>query len=284
MKVVVSREPQVQPSAWLGASWARAHIRELEDKYAVGARELEGDIVRVSKQFGVLSRFTAFLAVDRSEVVNKGGNLVQVVQPVEQPAGWDMLARGGVMAAPGGPPMGGAMPFAAPRAMAAGPMSAAGSLGGPPSPAKARGRMPQGPDASPPRPAPMAPPPPPAASFQNVPMREYSRKEEAADVSPYLVKLATFARDLEALARDGAALGALRLMRQRLAEWVEDLRSVGGHDALADAVEHEVKRLSAALAGANDLAGEVRAVAAELARLAAGGAPPRKAGRAEFWK
>lgn len=116
-------------------------------------------------------------------------------------------------------------------------------------------------------------------------MRESERRlEEAADVSPYLAKLATFGRDLEALARDGAELGALRLLRQRLTEWVEDLRSVGGHDALADAVEHEVKRLSASLAGAIDRASEVLAVATELRRLAAGGAPPRKAGRAEFWK
>jgi hypothetical protein len=109
-------------------------------------------------------------------------------------------------------------------------------------------------------------------------------KEEAPDASPYLAKLATFARDLEELARQGADLGALRLLRQRLAEWVEDLRSVGGHDALAAAVEREVKRLSAALASGNNLASEAQAVATELARLAGGGAPPRKTGREEFWK
>ena len=42
-----------------------------------------------SKQFSVLSRFTAFLAIDRSEVANKGGILRQLVQPVESPAGWE---------------------------------------------------------------------------------------------------------------------------------------------------------------------------------------------------
>ena len=108
-------------------------------------------------------------------------------------------------------------------------------------------------------------------------------KAEVADASAYLAKLAQLARDLMTHANE-ADVGALRLLRQRLTEWVEDLRSVGGHDALADAVEHEVKRLSVALAGSGDLASEARAVATELARLADGGAPPKKSGRADFWK
>jgi hypothetical protein len=61
------------------------------------------------------------------------------------------------------------------------------------------------------------------------------------------------------------------------------VRSVGGHDALATAVEQLVQRLSAALAAGQDVAGEAVAVAAELARLAAGGAPPPPPKRA-FWK
>lgn len=39
---------------------------------------------------GVLSRFTAFVAVDRAEMVNLGGVGHQVVQAVELPAGWEM--------------------------------------------------------------------------------------------------------------------------------------------------------------------------------------------------
>ena len=54
-----------QASTWLAASWARAHLRDLDDRYATGARELEPEIVRLSKQFGVLSRFTAYVAVDQ---------------------------------------------------------------------------------------------------------------------------------------------------------------------------------------------------------------------------
>jgi Ca-activated chloride channel homolog len=306
MKPRVAREPQGQ-GAWLAASWARAYIRELDDKYALGARELEAEIVRVSKQFSVLSRFTAFLAVDRSEVVNKDGKLVQVVQPVESPAGWD-ARQGNVRAATRAagvmpPPMAPIPVSAAPMVKAAQRMSAA-PMGG------MRGRMPsaprptesvpfppelelernimgapQGPNASPPRPmpAPMqsAPSAPPAYYAPRVDKRE---EAGAADASAYLAKLATLARELEAQARGGAAVGALRLLRQRLTEWVEDLRSVGGQDALADAVEHQVKRLSAALANATDLAAEALAVATELAQLADGGAPPRKTGRAEFWK
>nr|MDQ3299797.1 VWA domain-containing protein [Myxococcota bacterium] len=80
----------------LGASWARARIRDLEDRYAIGERgELEHEIVTLSKRFSVLSRFTAFLAIDRSEVANAGGKLRQIVQPVETPAGWE----GGAVAA-----------------------------------------------------------------------------------------------------------------------------------------------------------------------------------------
>ncbi len=71
--------------------WARGRLRELEDRYVVGVGDkatLEREIVDVSLRFGVLCRFTSFVAVDRSETVNPGGTVHGVVQPVEQPAGW----------------------------------------------------------------------------------------------------------------------------------------------------------------------------------------------------
>ncbi len=81
----------------LSAVWARGSLREMEDRYAIGAdREtLEKQIVRVSLRFGVLCRFTSFVAVDRAAVVNAGGEVHQVTQPVEMPAGWEdqLLAR-----------------------------------------------------------------------------------------------------------------------------------------------------------------------------------------------
>jgi hypothetical protein len=72
------------------------------------------------------------------------------------------------------------------------------------------------------------------------------------------------------------------MVRQRLTEWVEDLRSVGTHGDLANAVEQLVARLTAALGG-TDLASEAAGIAQELAQLA-GGAPPPKKSRGAFWK
>ncbi|MBO2460359.1 VIT domain-containing protein [Actinomadura violacea] len=70
------------------AIWARAHLRDLEDRYTVGGPpDLEQHIVETSLRFGVLCRFTAFVAVD-SRVVTDSAAPHQVVQPVEVPSGW----------------------------------------------------------------------------------------------------------------------------------------------------------------------------------------------------
>ena len=91
----------------------------------------------------------------------------------------------------------------------------------------------------------------------------------------------------------GLLAPAIRLVRQRLTQWVEDVRSVGGSRDLADAVEALVKRLSAALAAPANLVAEAMAIAAELATLAAGAPPPpappenpkeKKKSRLAFWK
>jgi Ca-activated chloride channel family protein len=76
----------------LTSVWARAHVRDLEDRYAstMGLEpELEQRIVRTSLEFGVLSRFTAFVAVD-AVVVNQDGHSHRVIQPVEIPQGWEL--------------------------------------------------------------------------------------------------------------------------------------------------------------------------------------------------
>ncbi|MGC5013909.1 VIT domain-containing protein [Streptosporangium sp. DT93] len=67
--------------------WARARLRSLEDRYAAGDRSLETEIVETSLRYGVLCRFTAFVAVD-SQVVAEGGPGHRVIQPVELPRGW----------------------------------------------------------------------------------------------------------------------------------------------------------------------------------------------------
>ena len=73
------------------AAWARGRIRQLEDRYAAGFCDrgaLKRSIIATSLRFGVLCRFTAYVAVDRAVVVNEGGELHQITQPVEMPAGW----------------------------------------------------------------------------------------------------------------------------------------------------------------------------------------------------
>lgn len=69
------------------AQWARARLRDLEDAYAAGDHTLEQRIVTTSLRYGVLCRFTAFVAVD-TRVVNEGGEARRVTQPVELPSGW----------------------------------------------------------------------------------------------------------------------------------------------------------------------------------------------------
>jgi Ca-activated chloride channel homolog len=79
----------------LTTTWARAHLRDLEDRYAADPspdRGLERRIVDTSLRFGVLCRFTAFVAAD-VQVVNEGGTLHRVLQPVDAPAGWSMFDR-----------------------------------------------------------------------------------------------------------------------------------------------------------------------------------------------
>jgi Ca-activated chloride channel family protein len=122
------------------ANWARAHLRDLEDRYAclpdhdtAALTRLEHEITEVSLGYGVLCRFTAFVAVD-SRVVTDGTAPHRVTQPVELPSAWvppsapAQPAFGGVgyAAAPGAPlPM---SPSSAPRPMRA------------PGPAAGRGR------------------------------------------------------------------------------------------------------------------------------------------------
>jgi len=82
------------------ALWARAHLRDLEDRYASlaigGPAELgrlEQQITSLSLRQGVLCRFTAFVATD-TRVVTAGGVPHPVTRPVEFPAGWDPAAFG----------------------------------------------------------------------------------------------------------------------------------------------------------------------------------------------
>jgi Ca-activated chloride channel family protein len=96
------------------ANWARAHLRDLEDRYASLAghdaaelARLEHQITDVSLRYSVLCRFTAFVAVD-SRVVTDGAVPHRVTQPVELPAGWAPTELGRLYAAPTPRPAGAA--------------------------------------------------------------------------------------------------------------------------------------------------------------------------------
>ncbi|BBX73043.1 DUF4349 domain-containing protein [Mycobacterium shinjukuense] len=68
------------------ARWARAHLRDLEDRYAWAATaDLAKRIIDTSIRFGVLCRFTAYVAA-HGPVVAEGALLHRVLQPVEAPA------------------------------------------------------------------------------------------------------------------------------------------------------------------------------------------------------
>ena len=72
--------------------WAKAYITDLEDSYRVAAHakqsELKEQIIKVSVAHAVLSKFTAFVAVDLAEIVNPDGSRKKVIQPVATPAEW----------------------------------------------------------------------------------------------------------------------------------------------------------------------------------------------------
>jgi Ca-activated chloride channel family protein len=106
-------------------------IRDLEDRYVTGESALESRIVETSLKYGVLSRFTAFVAVDQ-RVVTEGGTTRAVTQPVDLPSGWDPpMAAGPTVAAAASMPA--SMPtFGTARRFAAAESSAtvAGDLAG----------------------------------------------------------------------------------------------------------------------------------------------------------
>jgi len=75
--------------------WAKARIVDLEDEFRVTAHtheSIQKAIVELATTHAILCRFTAFVVVDDSEVVNKTGKSKKIVQAVEQPEGWDMFS------------------------------------------------------------------------------------------------------------------------------------------------------------------------------------------------
>lgn len=78
--------------------WAREYIKELEDDFRIKpARQqsIKNEIIELSLKFSVLTKFTAFVAVDEAETVNQSGELRQVVQPVHYPDQWEVQSANG---------------------------------------------------------------------------------------------------------------------------------------------------------------------------------------------
>ncbi|WP_415647935.1 VIT domain-containing protein, partial [Stackebrandtia soli] len=125
--------------------WARARLRDLEDRYASAGHgdlsDIEKQIVDVSLSAGVMSKFTAFVAVDE-ETVEGGGTPRKVVQPVELPDGWQPpTVQANPYGAQGGMRLAAAPVPAAPATMdwmsaevTRGSAEAAPTYGGPPPP------------------------------------------------------------------------------------------------------------------------------------------------------
>ena len=305
-----------RPGAAIAQSWARAHIRDLEDQYASGTGDkarLERVIVDVSLRHRVLSRFTAFVAVDK-QIVNPGGNPKVITQPVEQPAGWGQEEAGAPMTrgafgmnspryagAPANKTMA-MLPTGAPMSPPMAGGYAPGSFGGPPG-------APPAPSAPPAPPAQAAPAPsktmsigpssPPKSRSMSLGRRRAEkaemsddfaeRKEQAPgiDASPYVARLQNLAEELARAATAVVPSAAAQLPVARLAELLEDLKTVG-LDELAKRLAPIVDRLRGGLAG-GDLVTVLGDAAKELRELAHGGpggqgpSQPRKKGWA-FWR
>ena len=248
----------------LAAVWARGRLRDLEDAHAAGRgadQELERRIVATSLRFGVLCRFTAFVAVD-NRVVNEGGRLRRVAQPVDAPQGWDMFGpspvgagvAGAVMAAPAATDRSRVVRRAAPTGGMVRPLLAKAS------PVPLPGRR--------------------AAAPVVVPLDAYRRR----------------ARELRARfaeAGEGERAGRLAGLRRQLGELLDDLRSVGApaeelrplDELLAELARLDGERLAGAevLAGVWERALQVLDAFAGAEGVATLPGPQR--GRtADFWK
>lgn len=95
----------------VGPLYGRRRVEALEDRLVLKPFEEEAllpEIERVAMQFGIVSRATSFVAVDRSVTVDRPAHTV--VQPHELPAEWETQAGGGG-------PRGGAVMASAPGAM-----------------------------------------------------------------------------------------------------------------------------------------------------------------------
>ena len=282
-----------RPGAALAPAWARAHLRDLEDQYAAGTGDraaLEQAIVDTSLRHRVLSRFTAFVAVDRSAIANPGGDPRTIVQPVELPAGWNAPSPPPLTRGFAGPPMPAPAPGGPPRIYAAAAPPSMPSLGpvapgrtpslGPPAGQKKERR------AEAPRSRKVAD----RGAFDGLPREEElaAAPAPAVDEAPYRKRLSAIADELARAATAPVPLTAMQVPFLRLTQLLEDLRTVGLAE-LARQLEPLVERVRAALTAAAALATVLAEVASALRTLTpsptgGGSPPPGKKRDGAFWK
>src|SRR2546426_413535 len=75
--------------------WKRAcsRVMDLEDRFRLEPNahaDIRKQIIELAVRHTLLTRFTAFVVVDESEIVNPDGSRRKIVQPVEMPARWEM--------------------------------------------------------------------------------------------------------------------------------------------------------------------------------------------------
>src|SRR5579883_377759 len=75
--------------------WAKSRVSDLEDRYRLayggqggGLEAARGEILGLALEHQLLTRFTAFIVIDHSEVAERLAKR-KIVQAVETPAGWD---------------------------------------------------------------------------------------------------------------------------------------------------------------------------------------------------
>ena len=86
--------PSVRDNPAVAAAWACGQVRHSRTATPSGGAICRPSSERSSQRRSLrrLCRFTAYLAIDRAAVVNEGGEVHQITQPVEMPAGWGEVA------------------------------------------------------------------------------------------------------------------------------------------------------------------------------------------------
>jgi Ca-activated chloride channel family protein len=82
-----------EPTQVLGSLWARSKVRDLEERLRWGEPNVADEITDLGLQYRLVTRYTSFVAVDRSRRVGQG-DPTRIVQPVEMPEGVDAEAAG----------------------------------------------------------------------------------------------------------------------------------------------------------------------------------------------